>query len=105
MWWITTTPPNGPGPRGRAKYASIWCPPCPGMVMVSAIFASYIYVLFLCGCAGPLQFHLPALLSFPRGAHMLGAVAPRLLGYHLRPGAEPTPPGERSEERRVGQES
>src|SRR4051795_2174676 len=42
MWWITTTPGNGPGPSGRAKYASMSSPPSPCTVMVSASIPSYI---------------------------------------------------------------
>src|SRR5579863_1594548 len=39
MWWMTTTPPNGPCPRGCARYASIWSPPWPAMVIVSAFMS------------------------------------------------------------------
>src|SRR5208283_4616909 len=42
MWWITTTPPNGPWLIGLARYASISSPPSPRMVTVSANVASYI---------------------------------------------------------------
>src|SRR5579884_1597011 len=42
MWWITTTPPRGPGSRGRAAYASITSPPSPWMFTVSARTASYM---------------------------------------------------------------
>src|SRR5215469_12594680 len=33
---MTTTPGNGPGPSGRAKYASMSSPLCPAIVTVSA---------------------------------------------------------------------
>src|SRR5436309_129763 len=39
---MTTTPPNGPPSSGCARYASIWSPPCPAMVTVSARRASDI---------------------------------------------------------------
>ena len=42
MWWITTTPGNGPGPSGRARYAGITSPPWPSMFTVSASIPSYI---------------------------------------------------------------
>src|SRR5579875_1444641 len=43
MWWMTTTPGCGPSARGRATYASISSPPCPGRRTVSAIIASYTF--------------------------------------------------------------
>src|SRR5450755_4770839 len=36
MWWITTTLGYGPGPSGRAKYASMSSPPAPTRLTVSA---------------------------------------------------------------------
>src|SRR5947208_4660744 len=47
-WWIRTTPGKGPEPRGRAKYALITEPSCPGTVTVSAIIPSYVSVRYLC---------------------------------------------------------
>src|ERR1700677_1011842 len=36
MWWITTMPPRGPSPSGRARYASTSSPSWPLIVTVSA---------------------------------------------------------------------
>src|SRR5437879_7022567 len=48
MWWITTTPGKGPGPRGRAKYALIMSPLNPWTVVVSASIPSYMSVVYRC---------------------------------------------------------
>src|SRR5438309_2380662 len=48
MWWITTTPGKGPGPRGRAKYALIMSPSNPWTVVVSASIPSYMSVVYRC---------------------------------------------------------
>src|SRR2546428_9103941 len=41
---MTTTPPTGCGPRGRATYDSITSPLYPGYETVSAIMPSYSYM-------------------------------------------------------------
>src|SRR2546426_1736824 len=48
MWWITTIPGKGPGPRGRAKYALIMSPLNPWTVVVSASIPSYMSVVYRC---------------------------------------------------------
>src|SRR5712691_4728005 len=74
MWWITTTLPNGPGPTGCARYASISSPPCPEMLIVPAINASLMRASLVLASSGPGPI-LPAAAGPSRAALQVARTA------------------------------